>query len=150
MNIHKKHKGSLSEHIACIWLLKQGYEVFRNISQAGIADILAFKDDEIIKIDVKTAMVNQKSGTVYCSGPSEDQKKQGVRLLMVAITPNGEEVIGWQENLKTSRSELAKEQRFCEVCETPFTPTVHHQKYCSQNCLYLKTYERTKARSGKK
>jgi Holliday junction resolvase len=50
-----KHKSSHSELIACSWLLKRGYDVFRNVSHYGIADIVAFRGDDIIKIDVKSA-----------------------------------------------------------------------------------------------
>jgi Holliday junction resolvase-like predicted endonuclease len=38
-----KHKGAHSELVACAWLLRQGYEVFRNISDRGIIDIIAIK-----------------------------------------------------------------------------------------------------------
>jgi Holliday junction resolvase-like predicted endonuclease len=52
--MHSKHRGAHSELTACLWLLEQGYEVFRNISQHGIADVVAFRGNEILKIDVKT------------------------------------------------------------------------------------------------
>ena len=52
--MHAKHKGALAELQACAWLLKQGYEVFRNISQCGVADLIAWKPGEPpIPIDVK-------------------------------------------------------------------------------------------------
>jgi hypothetical protein len=41
-----KHKGARSELVACAWLLCQGYEVFRNVSQHGLMDIIAIKDGE--------------------------------------------------------------------------------------------------------
>ena len=41
--MHDKHKGSLAELQACAWLLKQGYEVFRNVSQCGVADLVAWQ-----------------------------------------------------------------------------------------------------------
>ena len=52
----KKHKGAASELIATAWLLKQGYEVFRNVSQHGKIDLIAIhpETDEIKSIDVKT------------------------------------------------------------------------------------------------
>lgn len=49
-----KHKGAHSELIASAWLLRQGYEVFRNVSQHGRVDIIAIRNNEIIYIDVKT------------------------------------------------------------------------------------------------
>jgi Holliday junction resolvase len=50
-----KHRGAISELIACAWLLEQGYEVFRNVSACGLADLVAFKDGATLLIDVKTA-----------------------------------------------------------------------------------------------
>jgi len=49
-----KHMGARSELIACAWLIEQGYEVFRNVSQHGLADVIALKGDLIFKIDIKT------------------------------------------------------------------------------------------------
>ncbi len=39
--MEKKHKGAASELIATVWLLKKGYEVFRNVSSHGTVDIIA-------------------------------------------------------------------------------------------------------------
>lgn len=52
----KKHKGAAAELIASAWLLGQGYEVFRNISQHGKVDIVVKKPEstEVEFIDVKT------------------------------------------------------------------------------------------------
>jgi Holliday junction resolvase len=38
---------------ASLWLLKQGYEVFRNVSAHGLVDIVAMKDGVVRKFDVK-------------------------------------------------------------------------------------------------
>lgn len=51
----KKHKGALAELKACAWLLKQGYEVYRNVSPFGPYDIVAWKNAKFETIDVKTA-----------------------------------------------------------------------------------------------
>lgn len=48
-------KGAVSELAACIWLLSNNYEVFRNVTPNGKIDIVAVKGDELIKIDVKSA-----------------------------------------------------------------------------------------------
>lgn len=53
--ITHKHKGAHSELIASAWLIEQGYEVFRNVSQHGYIDIIAIKDGIVYKFDVKTA-----------------------------------------------------------------------------------------------
>jgi len=49
-------KGAISEHFATAWLLQQGYDVFRNVSPNGRADLLAvnWEKDETIRVDVKS------------------------------------------------------------------------------------------------
>ena len=55
MKGRNKHRGAISELRATTFLLEQGFEVFRNISQHGSIDIIAIsKDGTILKIDVKT------------------------------------------------------------------------------------------------
>ncbi len=46
--------GAIAEYKACIWLMKQGYEVYRNVSPNGKFDIIAYKPGDIRKIDVTT------------------------------------------------------------------------------------------------
>ena len=48
--------GSISELEVCTYYLKKGYEVFRNVSQDGLVDIVIWKKEtnEIHLIDVKT------------------------------------------------------------------------------------------------
>jgi hypothetical protein len=52
----RKHKDARNELFVCQRLLENGYEVFRNISQHGPADLIAWNPDtsESLKIDVKT------------------------------------------------------------------------------------------------
>lgn len=72
MVAEKKHKGALAELRASAWLLDQGYEVFRNLSQHGAIDLIARRADtgEILLIDVKTAPSRNKL-----------EPKNGVRVL---------------------------------------------------------------------
>jgi len=53
---HKKHRGALAEIKAVAFLLERGYEVFRNVSAHGPADLVAYDpvDGRILLIDVKT------------------------------------------------------------------------------------------------
>ena len=50
-----KHRGAQTELIACAYLLGEGYEVFRNISPCGSADLIACKGGEVLRIDVKAS-----------------------------------------------------------------------------------------------
>ena len=84
----KKHKGATSELIATVWLLKKGYEVFRNVSQHGAVDIIA-RDSEtgkIIFIDV-TSLHKRKTPneeTYHC----KKSKFSNIKILAVDIETN--------------------------------------------------------------
>ncbi|MGG7534666.1 hypothetical protein [Rhizobium sp. 12,4] len=56
INVSPAAKGAISEHLATAWLLAKGYDVFRNVSPAGRADLLAvdWTNDETIRVDVKS------------------------------------------------------------------------------------------------
>lgn len=85
----RKHSGAVSELRVCSYLLEQGYEVFRNVSQHGPADIIAWhpETDEIRKIDVKTAaQVTLRDGSVVISPKRSGQEncdRLGVELVHV-------------------------------------------------------------------
>ena len=51
----KHMKGAASELKAQMWFLENGYQVFQPVVQQGIADFVAYKDDEFSKVQVKTA-----------------------------------------------------------------------------------------------
>ena len=73
--VDPKHYGALAEIMACEWLIRQGYDLFRNISQHGLADFVAWRVGEApVLIDVKGFAI--KRGTAA-------QKAAGVRMLYV-------------------------------------------------------------------
>lgn len=53
-------KGAINEALASAWLMKQGYDVFRNCSPNGIADLVAkrWEDDGVLFVDVKSEQFN--------------------------------------------------------------------------------------------
>lgn len=55
MFLPQKHKGGHSELVACAWLLGNGYEVFRNVSQHGAIDVVAICDGVIRLFNVKSS-----------------------------------------------------------------------------------------------
>lgn len=66
--MHPKHKGSLAELLACAWLLKQGYEVFRNISQHGAGDLVIWRHGETpILVDVRTLNIRVAADGKSCA-----------------------------------------------------------------------------------
>jgi Holliday junction resolvase-like predicted endonuclease len=74
-----KHSGALTELTACAWLLKQGYEVFRNVSAHGIADLVAYDPETrtYMPVDVKLQPL------VGTAALKQEQAEQGIKLLIV-------------------------------------------------------------------
>lgn len=94
----RKHKGAHSELIACAFLLAAGYEVFRNVSQHGSADVVAFKDGEMFKFDIKTVSGTYHDGSPVTQGLSPEQIKENVKA--VHVLPSGQCIIDLTPRLK--------------------------------------------------
>ena len=58
--------GALAELIVSADLLRQGYEVFRSVSPHASCDIIAHKDEKMLRVEVRTGHKN-KSGSVHAS-----------------------------------------------------------------------------------
>lgn len=89
---HNKHRGTISELIGCKYLLEIGYEVFRNVSQHGLADVAAISPSgELVIFDIKTASVptwiNSKGKTMkgnpIIKSLSSEQEALGIKALYV-------------------------------------------------------------------
>tara|TARA_A100001011_G_scaffold372087_1_gene430124 strand:+ start:1979 stop:2281 length:303 start_codon:yes stop_codon:yes gene_type:complete len=82
----EKRTGDITEITACNLLLKEGYEVFRNLCCTGAVDIVAIKDNKVYLIDVKTPNIYKGKFThekFYYSKLTPIQKELGVILLGV-------------------------------------------------------------------
>lgn len=117
--MHPKHKGAHSEMVAAAWLLSHGYEVFRNVSDRGLIDMIGRKDDVSNLFDVKSSSN---------SPLSEEQIKIGVRPIYVQ--PDGSCSIDDNPKMKDSTKDL----RVCPYCEFPFKPKRAAQVYCGKVC----------------
>jgi len=73
--------GDLAEFYAVTWLWDQGYEVFLNPGSTGVIDMIAWKDEEITLIDVKTEQLDKRNGRLFAPRRSEEQAKLGVVIL---------------------------------------------------------------------
>lgn len=120
--MNKKHIGAHSELSACAWLLREGYEVFRNISQFGIVDVVAIKGGEVLKLDVKTAPKSSWAAIRV----SEAQELDGVALLL--ISPDGECAIN------RSPQKQASVNRECLNCGEAILNTNTSRKFCGSTC----------------
>lgn len=73
-------KGSINEHLATAWLMKSGYEVFRNVAPVGRADLVAknWSTGELIWVDVKSESYDP-SGCNGVTDASEKQREQAAK-----------------------------------------------------------------------
>lgn len=83
-----KHLGACSELLACAWLLTVGFEVHRNVSQHGAADLIAVDPEtrETFQIDVKTVTPRRlPSGYISAcfNKPNALHHEQGIIFLYV-------------------------------------------------------------------
>jgi hypothetical protein len=92
--------------------LKQGYEVFRNVSPAGLIDVVAVKGGETLFLDIKSWMPTNNN-------LRPEQASLGVRLLWV---------------LSDGTCQLMT-KRDCPRCGDSFMPMGAAQKFCSRLCL---------------
>jgi Holliday junction resolvase-like predicted endonuclease len=85
--MNKKHRGAAAELQAATWLLAQGYEVFRNVSQHGPADLMAWnpQTNECFPVDVKTIGRYRSGNKIYEPYPklTPEQVARGIRLIAV-------------------------------------------------------------------
>lgn len=81
-------KGSINELIVCCYYLKKGYEVYRNVSPTGKADIVIWdKKNPPILIDVKMVTINTHvNGDVSIRVPNSTVR--GVKT--IGVSENGE------------------------------------------------------------
>ena len=85
MQFSDKRKGDISEMELCHFLLKEGFEVFKNISCTGLIDIITFNNEtnEITLYDSKTILVStRKDGTrrIYAGKTTAKQKEVGIKV----------------------------------------------------------------------
>jgi Holliday junction resolvase-like predicted endonuclease len=122
--MHTKHRGAYNELTACLWLLKQGYEVFRNVSPHGLTDIVAIKGKEVHRIDVKKGGYQAKRWSNSADQTLEKQQvDQGVKRLNVFKN-------GVCELVLSPRALKDRNPRICPYCLRQFIPTIGRQIFC--------------------
>lgn len=121
--IQDRHRGAHNELIATVWLLKAGYEVFRNVSQHGPIDIVAMKDGELLKFDVKASGPIDRVARL-----SEEQISLGVKLLRVY--PDGEcEIVN-----NPLPPFVGRFEKTCKRCGVDIIARNPRQVFCSGDC----------------
>ncbi len=82
----RSRTGDIAEYYAVTWLWDSGYEVFKNCGCTGQVDLVAIKDNEIFKFDVKSSWWRtdgryKEKGERRVKGLTQEQKENGVHLL---------------------------------------------------------------------
>lgn len=116
-----KHLGSYNELTAVLWLMKQGYEVFRNVSAHGLIDIVAYRDGQLTKFDVKSARLERQPVSL-----TQEQIDAGVIGLKVYHDGRCEigETLGKQEPVSCKGCGALFQRRTCN----------ERQVFCSKQC----------------
>ena len=87
-------KGAISEHQATAWLLATGYDVFRNVSPNGRADLLAvnWEAGETIRVDVKSQgfTLEKGKGVVSSASIERDELNKGFDIRYLVVKHDGD------------------------------------------------------------
>jgi hypothetical protein len=83
--MNKKHAGAKNEHLGIAHLLSEGYEVFRNVSQHGLIDVLALRDGKILRADIKGVQA-RKDGSLRRGRLSREQI--AAEIISIAVHPD--------------------------------------------------------------
>ena len=73
---HKaRSKGSLGaavESIICGDLLLKGFDVYRAVTPNALCDLVIIKDKEVLRVEVKTCLIYQKTGRIHYASPNPE------------------------------------------------------------------------------
>lgn len=81
LNLSGGKIGKINEFIVAIDLLKRGYEVYSAFEDTHPFDILALKDDKLLKIEVKTANILPSGLKIYAMKKNQEEKHDILALV---------------------------------------------------------------------
>lgn len=141
-SVQPKHVGSYGELKATLWLMDQGYDVFRNVSSMGLIDLVAIKDDEVLKIDVKYSRTGNKLGASSKGSNATIQREKGIKWLYV---------LGDKFEIADAPDAKGRETRKCSICQKHFRTNIGSaQKTCSPECSAENEHRRRKEREKRR
>jgi hypothetical protein len=121
-------KGAAGELIACIWLLRKGYDVYRNIAPSGKVDIIALKGSIVHYIDdgfiTKNSYDNYPDTKKHIAAQYQKENKN---IKILYVLDNGSCV--WRHVLFKDCG-----ARKCVSCSKVYVPTKATSKTCSDKC----------------
>jgi hypothetical protein len=115
----RKHIGAQNELIATVWLLQEGYEVFRNVSPHGPVDLIGLKNGEVHKFDVKGWRTIRLTA---------EQIALGVKILRVSSSG---ECDVFDNPLPPFEGRF---EGTCKRCREPMISRTPKQIFCSDGC----------------
>lgn len=127
--IDQKHKGARAELIAITFLLKEGYEVFRNVSPHGLIDLVAIKGGVTTHFDVKTGQIATDGRTRLMARLSLDQVAAEIKC--INVYDDDMVVIDW-----TPQASFKHESRDCLMCGHTFRPSTTRHLFCLPRCRH--------------
>jgi len=84
--ISKGRVGAISELIASSYLLRQGYYVFRSVSQDCPCDLIVMtKKGELIRVEVKSGKLNKVTNTMSASFSMKRLNRNNFDMLIVVL-----------------------------------------------------------------
>lgn len=125
----RKHRGARAELLAITFLLKEGYEVFRNVSPYGLIDIVAIKGGVSAHFDVKTAQITSDGGRRMVARLSLEQVSAGVKC--INVYDDDVVVIDWNP-----QASFKHESRECSMCGHTFRQTNARHLFCTSKCRH--------------
>lgn len=125
----RKHRGTRAELLAITFLLKEGYEVFRNVSPHGLIDIVAIKGGVSAHFDVKTAQITPDGGKRLTARLSLGQVSTGVKC--INVYDDDVVVIDWNP-----QASFKHENRECSMCGHTFRQTNARHLFCTPKCRH--------------
>lgn len=131
--IEERMIGARNELLATVWLLNQGYQVFRNVSAHGPIDIIGLKDGKFEHFDVKMAYRNRDYGPRRIR-VTEDQASLGVKIIRVYE----DETCDVDDDPITKGSQIDLGRGRCNRCGTEFVINHYLRRTCSKKCAAIK------------
>lgn len=123
--MNAKHKGAHSELVASAWLLARGFEVYRNVSAAGLADFVIFdpRNGSKVLLDVKTGSPYYQDGVIA----TPEQLKHGVQFIIVDPDTGECRLVQGRQTTRATEHE-------CGQCGMTFLRRKKTTLYCSAKC----------------
>lgn len=102
--MNKHIKGACGEHLAVAALLRNGYQVHRNVAHSGVDDLIITNGKETFRVQVKTFYINKRGHTVAelrSSAPTGHRTYENLVDLMLVVDVDTGEVFLFPSSRQT-------------------------------------------------